>query len=142
MSGKRGSNSRPSAWEADALPTELLPQSVCKDTHIFSCSYNIFVKKFYLRLFLHIKNKNMTLKIGKLPISTTSLFYCVYKKFYYKFPLILHYNPFRASSASALAFSPVNFLTLPSLSATIITGTSFFDTPNSSAIKGLSSNLA
>jgi hypothetical protein len=25
MSGKRGSNSRPSAWEADALPTELLP---------------------------------------------------------------------------------------------------------------------
>ena len=25
-SGKRGSNSRPSAWEADALPTELLPQ--------------------------------------------------------------------------------------------------------------------
>ncbi len=26
VSGKRGSNSRPSAWEADALPTELLPQ--------------------------------------------------------------------------------------------------------------------
>ena len=26
LSGKRGSNSRPSAWEADALPTELLPQ--------------------------------------------------------------------------------------------------------------------
>ena len=25
-SGKRGSNPRPSAWEADALPTELLPQ--------------------------------------------------------------------------------------------------------------------
>jgi hypothetical protein len=25
QSGKRGSNSRPSAWEADALPTELLP---------------------------------------------------------------------------------------------------------------------
>lgn len=25
LSGKRGSNSRPSAWEADALPTELLP---------------------------------------------------------------------------------------------------------------------
>ena len=24
-SGKRDSNSRPSAWEADALPTELLP---------------------------------------------------------------------------------------------------------------------
>ena len=26
-SGKRGSNSRPSAWKADALPTELLPQN-------------------------------------------------------------------------------------------------------------------
>ena len=25
-SGKRGSNPRPSAWEADALPTELFPQ--------------------------------------------------------------------------------------------------------------------
>jgi hypothetical protein len=25
QSGKRGSNPRPSAWEADALPTELLP---------------------------------------------------------------------------------------------------------------------
>ena len=28
MSGKRGSNPRPSAWEADALPTELLPHRV------------------------------------------------------------------------------------------------------------------
>ena len=26
MSGRRGSNPRPSAWKADALPTELLPQ--------------------------------------------------------------------------------------------------------------------
>lgn len=26
MSGKRGSNSRPAAWEAAALPTELFPQ--------------------------------------------------------------------------------------------------------------------
>ena len=26
-SGKRGSNPRPSAWEANALPTELLPQT-------------------------------------------------------------------------------------------------------------------
>ena len=29
-SGKRGSNSRPSAWKADALPTELLPQNLKK----------------------------------------------------------------------------------------------------------------
>ena len=28
LSGKRGSNPRPSAWEADALPTELLPHAV------------------------------------------------------------------------------------------------------------------
>ena len=27
LSGKRDSNPRPSAWEADALPTELLPHS-------------------------------------------------------------------------------------------------------------------
>ena len=32
MSGKRDSNPRPSAWEADALPTELLPRSECKYT--------------------------------------------------------------------------------------------------------------
>lgn len=30
MSGKRGSNPRPQAWEACALPTELLPQSFIK----------------------------------------------------------------------------------------------------------------
>ncbi len=28
LSGRRGSNSRPSAWKADALPTELLPHGV------------------------------------------------------------------------------------------------------------------
>ena len=28
LSGKRGSNSRPSAWKADALPTELLPREI------------------------------------------------------------------------------------------------------------------
>ena len=28
QSGKRGSNSRPSAWKADALPTELLPRKL------------------------------------------------------------------------------------------------------------------
>ena len=30
MSGKRDSNPRPSAWEADALPTELLPLGGCE----------------------------------------------------------------------------------------------------------------
>ena len=32
-SGRRGSNPRPSAWKADALPTELLPQLSVTDTH-------------------------------------------------------------------------------------------------------------
>jgi hypothetical protein len=35
VSGKRDSNPRPSAWEADALPTELLPHrrvmAICAD---------------------------------------------------------------------------------------------------------------
>ena len=31
MSGKRDSNPRSSAWEADALPTELLPQYMVND---------------------------------------------------------------------------------------------------------------
>lgn len=30
LSGKPVSNRRPSAWEADALPAELLPQSGCE----------------------------------------------------------------------------------------------------------------
>ena len=34
MSGRRGSNSRPSAWEADALPTELLPLGLFGGTKI------------------------------------------------------------------------------------------------------------
>jgi hypothetical protein len=29
VSGKRDSNPRPSAWEADALPTELFPRRCC-----------------------------------------------------------------------------------------------------------------
>ena len=49
-SGKRDSNSRPSAWEANALPTELLPHFVCK------C--NVF-------LFYFIKNRNICLFSSK-----------------------------------------------------------------------------
>ena len=36
LSGKRDSNPRPSAWEADALPTELFPQWVCKCNNFFT----------------------------------------------------------------------------------------------------------
>ena len=47
LSGKRGSNPRPSAWEADALPTELLPRWVCmcKDTYFVfksNCCFDNF----------------------------------------------------------------------------------------------------
>lgn len=42
VSGKRGSNPRPSAWEADALPTELLP---------LVCKYKNTIFKQYLNLF-------------------------------------------------------------------------------------------
>ena len=38
LSGKRDSNSRPSAWEANALPTELLP-------HAFSFSGTKVINK-------------------------------------------------------------------------------------------------
>ena len=48
-SGRRGSNSRPSAWEADALPTELLPQfgpffkRGCKDITFCDMPYSLLI---------------------------------------------------------------------------------------------------
>ncbi len=33
-SGKRDSNPRPSLWESDALPTELLPPKFCGETNL------------------------------------------------------------------------------------------------------------
>ena len=36
MSGKRDSNPRPSAWEADALPTELLPLIDLQKIHLYT----------------------------------------------------------------------------------------------------------
>ena len=45
LSGKRDSNSRPSAWEADALPTELLPHCVAKVGQIFFTT--LFFTDFY-----------------------------------------------------------------------------------------------
>ena len=35
LSGRRGSNPRPSAWKADALPTELLPQIFFENLRVF-----------------------------------------------------------------------------------------------------------
>ena len=50
MSGKRGSNPRPSAWEADALPTELLPHCEFSDMPkvmiIFPLCNEKMLKKF------------------------------------------------------------------------------------------------
>ncbi len=39
-SGRRGSNPRPSAWKADALPTELLPQKTKLSIHFYKKSGN------------------------------------------------------------------------------------------------------
>ena len=56
-SGKRDSNPRPSAWEANALPTELLPQK--RNTNLQKFWQDIsqiekFAKNFALdRSFLH-----------------------------------------------------------------------------------------
>ena len=36
-SGRRGSNPRPTAWEAVALPTELLPRMICASGHSQKC---------------------------------------------------------------------------------------------------------
>ena len=47
LSGKRDSNPRPLAWEANALPTELLPHVCeCKCTKIIRHSH-CFAKRFY-----------------------------------------------------------------------------------------------
>ena len=43
-SGQRGSNPRPSAWEADALPTELCPPSLLFDV-FYKCSLQIKYKR-------------------------------------------------------------------------------------------------
>ena len=49
LSGKRDSNSRPSAWEADALPTELFPQEWIANIVIFRKSPEIICKIFKIR---------------------------------------------------------------------------------------------
>ena len=60
MSGKRGSNPRPLAWEANALPTELLPRSACEDT------------KFSLKGVAVLVLFNIPLAIVLYPLQATS----------------------------------------------------------------------
>ena len=56
VSGKRGSNPRPWAWEAHALPTELLPQK--KQCHKGEIRFlNEFVEIVLPLLFTHCKVK-------------------------------------------------------------------------------------
>ncbi len=50
LSGKRGSNPRPKAWEAFALPTELFPQSFCKVRKIGNTTKCNLHKKMLLPL--------------------------------------------------------------------------------------------
>ena len=70
MSGKRGSNPRPLAWEANALPTELLPRSACEDT-IFSLKGDAvlaFLKEI----------SSLTLTITLYPLQATSCHFLSY----------------------------------------------------------------
>ena len=66
LSGKRDSNPRPSAWEANALPTELLPHCVfhdfdCKFMHCFFPS-NIPLHFFFVWLLLIFRKRDITLQ--------------------------------------------------------------------------------
>ena len=59
MSGKRDSNPRPSAWEANALPTELLPQNV---KIIYKYTDNLrFSKRLNWKITLTIKQTQLSL---------------------------------------------------------------------------------
>ena len=63
LSGRRGSNSRHSAWKADALPTELLPQ--------FLFSKN-FVGKRFANLTIILKSTNLFhKKVGRAGFEPT-----------------------------------------------------------------------
>lgn len=52
LSGKRGSNPRPAAWEAAALPTELLP-------HYFAVAI-LYLQRYKLfRIYANLKHCNV-----------------------------------------------------------------------------------
>ena len=63
LSGKRVSNPRPAAWEAAALPTELLPQSLSSPlksggkSTTFLRMLNNYVPNFPYETFFHINLK-------------------------------------------------------------------------------------
>ena len=50
LSGRRGSNPRPSAWEADALPTELLPREYVYRAYLVPCYVSVALIAVALRL--------------------------------------------------------------------------------------------
>ena len=85
-SGRRGSNPRPSAWKADALPTELLPQfgpffqRGCKDITFCDTPYSLLmifsassaeIGENRLKVFpsLSITSSNMVLGLTHMPRS-------------------------------------------------------------------------
>ena len=85
-SGRRGSNPRPSAWKADALPTELLPQFApffqrgCKDITFCDMPYRLLIifsassaeiGEIRLKVFpsLSITSSNMVLRLTHMPLS-------------------------------------------------------------------------
>ena len=58
LSGKRDSNPRPLAWEANALPTELLPRCFRLRRYNFyfnvGCCFDIFTATFFLMEMPHL----------------------------------------------------------------------------------------
>ena len=78
LSGKRDSNPRPSAWEADALPTELLPHSA--KVHFFFNYLNINYKIInlliiYLYLIYSIQYDCILKKKSKIS-EINNLYFC------------------------------------------------------------------
>ena len=72
MSGKRGSNPRPWAWEAHALPTELLPLVLIHFSAKILFSLRVSASK---NVFFH-PNTQKNDKIGGLPSSVNERAAC------------------------------------------------------------------
>ena len=70
MSGRRGSNPRPWAWEAHALPTELLPHLILRQRYV---NFVYFARIKYVLVFF-------TQKYFKYIFKSLSL-HCNYYKF-------------------------------------------------------------
>ena len=90
LSGRRGSNSRPWAWEAHALPTELLPHSLCS----FKCEFTLFYEneKIYPKFFLSFSVKKYIFCVVMDILCSWCSFPNWTVKFWRSFPLMKKFN--------------------------------------------------